>query len=137
MRAPRANDADVLDYASPGRTRAARPPRPPVVPIVLFGLILFPLIIFVFYPVANALPFGWTTWVVFHLPVDDGKPGVRPEVEGWASGRGQGASVKMTTAGAGLWTEAGEPFAITVDLTRMTYFATQPRSLPSAPLTRA
>ena len=88
--------SDVLDYAAPGHARIARPPRPPVVRIIILGLLLFPLLVLAFYPIARLLPFGWWTVAVTQVPTN------RKTVYGQtaafhigAHGAGRGALVPM------------------------------------------
>jgi len=88
--------AEVLDYAAPGRA-AARPPRPPVVRIVVLGLVLFPLIVVAVYPVARSVQVGWLTVAVTDVPAGKVDESGRPiEFRIVANGTGRGASVPMT-----------------------------------------
>jgi hypothetical protein len=128
-------NTEVLDYAAPSRA-IPRPPRPPVVRIVVFGLLLFPLTVNLVYPVAYLLPFGWTTWVIVQIPTSGGGPNVESPVEVEASGPGSGPSVPMTLARTWWWTRADDRFGITVDLNRMTYLI-EPRLSRPAPFTAA
>jgi hypothetical protein len=120
---PRPTTADVLDYASPGRTRAARPPRPPVVPIVLLGLVLFPLVVVLAYPIAWLLPFGWRTIAEIEVPTSRTRPdGFPADVYVWGDGPGGGPSTRMTRGNIRYPYDAGGPWLwMNVDLREMTF----------------
>lgn len=111
--------SDVLDYAAPGHTRIARPPRPPVVRIVVFGLLLFPLLLLAFYPIARLLPVGWWTVAVTQVPTNRKTAyGQTAAFHVGAHGAGRGASVPMAS---GTISYTGElRFWMTTDLRDLT-----------------
>jgi hypothetical protein len=112
----------LIDYASPGRTRVARPPRPPVVRTVLLGLLLFPLIVVLAYPIAWLLPFGWQTVAVTEVPTGRTRPDGFPAVVYiWGHGRSRGPSTRMTRGNIRYPYYAGGPrLWMNVDLYEMT-----------------
>jgi hypothetical protein len=132
--------AEVLSYAVPGQTRP-RPPRPPVVRIVVVGLLLFPLTVLAAYPIAHSLPIGWTTVVVVQLPTDPKRHGGLAAIHIGAHGGGRGPSVDMTS---GMLSYVGDfsnsagvqPGYITVDLRDMTYVSTRVNFGNRRPLTQ-
>jgi hypothetical protein len=111
--------ADVLDYASPGRTRVAGPPRPPVQRIVLFGLLLFPLVVLLAYPIAWLLPAGWWTEVITEVPTGLWDMNRQPVPMSFlADGPGRGDSVPMTW----VTVQFDRRLLMNVDLRQMTYW---------------
>jgi hypothetical protein len=115
---PRPTSAKVIGYASPGRTRVARPPRPPVVWIVLFGLLLFPLTVVLAYPIAWLLPVGcWTiaeTKLTTTWTDEFGSP-ITLFFRGDGPGRGRSVPMVRATVGSG-------GFVLNVNLEEKVYY---------------
>ena len=113
--------ADVLDYAAPGR-KVARPPRPPVVRIVVFGLVLFPLIVALFHPIAWLLPVGTKTLAVVDVPTSRVRPDGFPAVVHISTGGpGTGVTTRMTGGAINYpYYPGGPQFWMTIDLRDMT-----------------
>ena len=113
--------SEVLSYAAPG-SALARAPRPPVVRIALLGLLLFPLIVAVIYPIAWLLPVGTKTLAVTEVPTGRTRPDGFPAVVRISThGHGTGASTRMTRGGIDYPYDAGGPqFWMIVDLRDMT-----------------
>ena len=55
--------AELLSYAAPGAA-PSRAPRPPVVRIVVLGLLLCPVILGIGYGVASLIPWGWDSYCI-------------------------------------------------------------------------
>jgi hypothetical protein len=111
----------VLGYAAPRQPSIARPPRPPFVRIILFGLLLFPLTVLVGYPVASALPYGWLANAQVGVPTTrPGQYGGSAAFHIIASGTGRGRSMKMTSAYV-VYSGAERPGQMDVDLRAMSY----------------
>jgi hypothetical protein len=124
---------EVLSYAAP-ETRVARPPRPPVVRISVFGLLLFPLVLLVSYPVVSVLPWGWDAQayvkVTGQVPGEIGRAAFHVQ----ARGTGRGRSTRFThvfvvSSGA----KRGSVAQLDADLKAMTYMLAYTR--PMRPIT--
>lgn len=111
---------EVLEYARPGRSHVATENRPPVVRIIVWGLLLLPLILLLAYPVALLLPFGWETHTVTKIPVNrPGQYGGNAAFHVVAFGTGRGTWTQMNR---GYINYSGhEYFLVLFDLRSMTY----------------
>jgi hypothetical protein len=106
-----------------------------VVRIVVFGLLLFPLIVVLAYPIAWLLPVGCWTEVITEVPTGLRDTGRQPvSMSFLANGPGRGGSVPMTW----VTVQFDGRFLMNVDLGEMTYWPVRETGAPNNifPLTR-
>lgn len=121
----------MLHYAA-AHTRIARPPRRPVARIIILGLLLFPMIVLLGYPIAWLLPFRWQTLAVTEVPTSRTRPDGFPAVVYiWTHGPGAGPSTRMTRGNVRYPYYAGGPrLWMNIDLRDMTCSPTERERLP-------
>ena len=135
---PAASAAPVLEYGTGRRNPGVRRPRPPVLGVATVGVLLFPLVLALAYPIARRFPDGWqvVTSVEVASPKWDeyGRP-VRFEVSSMGTGLGDRARLRRCEVNFRAYRTG---LQLDVDLSDMSYHCSSPvrDSRGAGPLTR-
>jgi hypothetical protein len=130
--------AAVLDYGTGRRDPRTRRPRPPILSVVVIGILLFPLVLALAYPLARRFPRGWNVTYCVQMPSRKwDEYGQLALLELWAHGTGLGDRARFATCEV-QFRAYRTLFGLTVDLRDMSARVSLPgtQSYAAAPLTR-
>jgi hypothetical protein len=111
----------ILSYGRPGIEQVRRPPGPPVLRVLMTGLVLLIAVLLIAYPIARLLPYGWHVVTGVPVPTMRMNKYNRPAVfyiGTYGTGRWTGTSMKSAYV---TYTGESQAGAMHVELPAMSY----------------